>query len=507
MKYKNTKNIINGMKFGIVYKIFVMFLSFALRTCIIYTLGIEYIGLNSLFSSILSVLSLTELGFSSAIVYSMYKPIAEEDYTKLNAIMKYYRSVYRVVGISILALGMMLVPFLKYIIKADCPTDLNLYILYIGYLLNTCSSYFCMGYRSSILVAYQREDISSVINGCVMTIGYIYQIFTIIVFKNYYLYLINVILMTITGNVSRAIYTIKRYSMIKCEGKLSKKEKNNITTNVGAIFLIRVGNTVSLSFDNIVISSCIGITAVAIYGNYNYIMTSIVGFFTIFYNLITAGIGNSMVVKSIKDNYKSFNKYVFVSNWALTWACSCLLCLYQPFMELWTGKDSMLDISFVILLTSLFYILCSRKVVSSYKDAAGLWKKDAFRPLIGATINLILNIISVKYIGINGIVLSTIVSYVMVEIPWETWALFKFYFNTGKKEYYFLQVKNVIELSCILGLTYLFCNRIKISSLYVLITLRLIICCFVPNIIMILFHIKDERFKWVISILKKRNFI
>lgn len=504
MRYNNSKNIMNGMLFGAAYRILMVILPFILRTCIIYVLGIEYAGLNSLFTSILSALSMTELGFAGAIVYSMYKPIAEENYEKINALLNYYRKVYRIIGVIILALGLLLTPFLKYIISSDCPDDLNIYILYFGYLLNSCCSYFCMSYRSSILTAYQREDITSKINGIVVLAGYILQIISIILFKNYYLYLLIVILLTVIANLSRAIYTMKAYPKLKCEGKLVKEERGKITTNVKALFLQKIGNIVSVSFDNIIISSFLGLTIVAVYGNYNYIMSSVMSFFTLFYNVITAGIGNSMVLDSPEKNYTQFKKYSFISNWAVTWATCCLVCLYQPFIELWVGEEYQLSMVFVVLISFLFYVTCTKRVVTSHKDAAGLWRKDRFRPLIAAFANLACNILMVKYIGIVGVVLSTILSYVVIEMPWETIVLFKTYFNRGAGEYFRILLFDFIRMLIIVFCTFGICIALPIKNAYLSFVVRFMICLIVPNIALYVFHIRDENERWALAYVKNK---
>ena len=509
MKYDNTRNILNGMKYGVFYKILMLLLPFVLRTTMIYALGMEYVGINSLFTSILSALSLTELGFTSAIVFSMYKPIADEDHAKLCALLKYYRRVYQSIGVIIFGLGILVLPFLRYFVISELPPDLNLYVLFLGFLINTCSSYFFGGYRSSLLTAHQREDIVSRVNGAIMLIGYITQIVIVLVLRNYYLYVVNIILMTIATNSIRAGRAQKLYPHIQCEGKLSKADKKEIKINVGALFTRKVGGTLSLAFDNIVISAFIGITMVAIYGNYNLISSSILGFFVIFFRLITAGVGNSMVLESPQKNHEYFRKYTFITNWALIWATSCLVCLYQPFTAIWIGQSNMLDFPFVILISALFYLSGSRRLVLSYKDAAGLWKKNAFSPLIAAVVNLLLNLVLVHSIGIYGVVLSTIISYVMIEIPWDGYVLFKYYFSMKPNLYFGKWLLNLIKMALITSVTYGVCSVIVITDYILLIVIRLILCIIIPNVLLLLITWNNPDRKWATSfvydkILKRR---
>lgn len=499
MKYDNTRNIVSGMKYGFLYKIMMVLLPFVLRTTMIHALGMEYVGINSLFTSILSVLSLADLGFSGAVVFSMYKPIAQEDTSKLCALLKYFRRVYQSIGVIIFCLGLLVMPFLKYLVTSDLPPDLHLYVLFLGFLINTCSSYFFWAYRSSLLEAHQRQDIVSKVDGAVMLIGYITQIAVLLIFKNYYFYLINIILMTIATYTVRAIYTQKFYPHIQCQGQLSKEDKKEIKTNVGALFIQKVGGTVSLSFDTIVISAFLGITMVAIYGNYNLISTSVLGFFMMFFHLITAGVGNSMVLESPQKNYEHFEKYTFITNWALVWATSCLVCLYQPFMTLWVGQSNMLDFPFVLLVALLFYLSGSRRLVLSYKDAAGLWKKNAFCPLIAAAINLLLNLVLVHCIGIYGIVLSTIISYVMIEIPWDGHVLFKHYFAMKPYAFFAKWFFTLVKMALIAAITYGVCESIVITNQIAVIAIRLIICIILPNVLLLLISWHNPKRKWAIS--------
>jgi O-antigen/teichoic acid export membrane protein len=506
MKYDNTRNILNGMKYGIVYKIMMLLLPFALRTVMIYALGMEYVGINSLFTSILSTLSLAELGFSGAVVFHMYQPIAHEDHTKLCALLKYYRRVYKSVGLIIFCLGLLVLPFLKYLITSALPPDLHLYVLFLGFLINTCSSYFFGGYRTSVLTAHQREDIVSQNNGVIMLIGYMTQIAGLLVFKNYYLYLLNVILITVTTNMVRAVNARKLYPHIQCKGKLSKEDRKEIQVNVGALFLQKVGGTVSLSFDTMVISAFLGITMVALYGNYYLISTSILSFFMLFFNLITAGIGNSMVLESPQRNYEYFKKYAFLADWALIWATSSLVCLYQPFMSLWVGQGGMLDFPIVMLISVLFYLTGSRRLVLSYKDAAGLWKKNAFSPLIAAAVNLALNLLLVRGIGIYGIVLSTIISYVMIEIPWDGYVLFRHYFAMRPYTYYAKWCLSLVKMAVVAAATYGVCAAIDVSNLAALIAVRLILCIVVPNVLLLLISWRNPNREWANSFIYGKLF-
>lgn len=499
MKLNYGENIIKSMKYGTIVNVMCTILPFILRTCIIYAMGLEYAGLNGLFTSILSMLSLAELGFGSAVVYSMYKPVAEENYEKLGAILAYFRYVYRIVGCVMFLIGLAVLPFIKYMIKGDYPGELNLYILYLGFLFDTCCSYFFMGYRVSILEAYQRIDIISLIDGIIISIGYVVQIISIILFKNYYLYLFNIILMTASKNVARAVYVKKKYPHIKCEGNIGAEEKRTISTNVSALFFSKVGAVISSAFDQLVISAFIGLRVVALYGNYAYITTAINSFVMLFFRTITGGIGNAMVLESKEEVFTRMRRYLFAINWILVWASACLLCLFQPFIEIWVGKNNVLSYDFVILMVFLFYISLLRNIVTSFKSAAGIWNEDKFRPLIAGFVNLGINIAVVKYWGVQGVVLSTIIALLFIDIPWETGVLFRNYYKSFMWSFGKYFVGCILAAVAICSLTVLSCYYIKVENIYIGFCIKGVVCTIVSNFILFLLYHRKSEFRWMVD--------
>ena len=254
MKLERTKNAIRNMLWGVLNRIVNIIFPFVLRTVFIYTLGSMYLGLNSLFTSILTVLNLAELGFSSAIVYNMYKPIAENDTESICALMNYYKKVYRVIGSIVLIVGVSLMPFLRYLINGECPKDINLSILYLLFLGNTVVSYFMFAYKTCILTAHQREDIISKVN-IVLKLGmYFIQTISLIVFKSYYGYIICTILNTIFTNSITAFYSNKYYPQYQCKGDISLQRKLGIRKNIQGLMVGKICMASRNAFDNIFLS-------------------------------------------------------------------------------------------------------------------------------------------------------------------------------------------------------------------------------------------------------------
>lgn len=491
MKISRTKNAKAGIITGIFSKLLHMGMPFITRTALLYMLGTEYLGLSGLFSSLLSFLSMAELGVSNALVYSMYKPIAEGNEEEVCALLALYRKLYRMIGTIILTAGLLCVPFLRYFISGEVPADVNLYVLYGLYLGNTVCSYFLYAYRGSLLSAHQRIDVTNVIDSTVSAVTWGLQMLSLFLFRNYYAYVIFMPLSNIAGNFIRLYYVKRHYPHYTPRGKVNPELEASIFKKIKALLGAKISTTVLHSSDNIVISAFLGLTMVSIYGNYFFIMNSVGGFLGIVHASILPGIGNSLVTETEEKNYRDFRKFAFLNQWLVGWCAVCFLCLYQPFMKLWVGETLMLPFSVVVLIVIYFILYQGRKVVITYKDAAGLWWEDRFRPFVMAGTNLISNLIMVQFIGIWGIVISTILS-LLVSIPWETYTVFKYVFKRSPKEYALSLVRFLAVLTVACVVTLGICQVASEGILAILV--RGCICIVVPNVIFFLAFRKWEEF-------------
>lgn len=491
-KIERTRNATRNLIYGMILKIYQILIPFIMRTVMIYTLGVQYLGLNSLFTSVLSVLNLVELGVGSAMVYSMYKPIAEDDEQTICALMRLYKIYYYAIGLIIAIIGIILTPFIPKLISGDVPKDINIYILYLMNLGATVLSYWLFAYKNSILQAHQRTDIVSKVTLVTNTIQYGLQIIALCLFRNYYYFVIAMLAVQALTNVVTAIYADKLYPLFKPKGKLDQNEVKKINQRIKDLFTAKVGTVVVGSVDTVVISAFLGLTVLAVYQNYYYIMNSICGFITVIFASITAGIGNSLVTETDKKNFNDFKKFTFIICFILCICCSCFISLYQPFMKIWVGEKLMLNFSYVILFCILFYCLELAMVWATIKDAGGIWHADRFRPLIGSLVNLILNIMLVQLIGLYGIILSTIISYVAVSMPWLIHNLFSILYKESMMKY----LKNIFIylavtiVTCFI--TYFMCRMVNIKGIVELLIKAIIGVC-VPIIVQcILFSNKYE---------------
>lgn len=498
-KSRTIKNII----YGVINKILTIIVPFITRTILINMLGSEYLGLNSLFTSILQILNLSELGISSAIVYEMYKPIAENDKAKICALLGLYKKLYRVIGIVILIIGLMILPFLDKFITGNVPNDINIYVLYMIYLINSCITYLLFAYKSSILVAFQRNDVVSNVNSVLYTIQSILQIALLVIFKNYYLYIIIMPIATIINNIIIAIIVKQKYPEYVSKGKIDKETKKEIKKKVSGLFVYKICSTTRNSLDSIFISAFIGLNMVAIYNNYFLILNSISMLLCVITNSMTSGIGNTIVLDSINKNYKDMNKFNFIYMLIAGWCSCCLLCLYQPFMELWMGKENLLPFGCVILMVIYFYSLQIGNIRAVYSDATGLWWESRYRAIFETITNIVLNFILGKFFGVYGIILATLISILVINFGYGSLIIFKYYFKGIKPlEYYKEHFKYMIITGMVCGITYFICSLIKTNLIGELVY-RMLICILVPAILYYCINRKSNYFEYVKFLIKE----
>lgn len=494
MKADNrTKNASRNMLWGLLNKVVMLILPFVTRTLTLYLLGANFLGIGTLFSSILSFLSLAELGLSSAIVYAMYRPIAEGDSKTVGALLKYYQVLYRRIGCIMLFIGTIILPFIPYLINSGIPVGINIYVLYYIYLVNSVISYLFSGYRSSLLSAYQREDISTKILISVNILTQIGQIFALCMTKNFYVYAIVPIIGTIITNTAYMIITKKMYPEIVPVGIVAEETRIDIKKKISGLIGTKLNSIVVHSADTIVISSFLGLTMTAQYGNYYMIFNSVCSFIAVFFTALTASIGNKLVTDSLDENYCLFKNLSFVNLWIVCWGCSCFVCLYEPFMSIWVGDDLKLGILFGVLMGIYFYIYQIQKTILTFKDAAGLWHADKLRPYVSMVVNLVSNLVLVQVIGIYGIVLSTIIAF-FISLPWANKVLFDNLFHKDHMQNLMCIVRDFFITSGISALTYGLCSFCPngISGFII----RFLICCLIPNILLWMVYFKSEEFKY-----------
>ncbi len=486
--YHTKRNII----FSYLDTALTLLFQFASRSIITHVLGSQYLGLSSLFQSILHVLNMADLGFASAIVFNMYKPIAEGKTDAVCALLNYYKKIYRIIAITILIFGLSIAPFISYLINDKPPDNINIYILYILYLANTCFSYVFFAYKAALLNALQRLDLSKIAYTLSNLFQYSIQIVSIIIFKNYYLFVICMIIGTVCKNVVTAYIAKKEYPQYKCKGEIKKETRSDIISRVKGLLICNISGVTYTTFDSIILSSFIGLASVAIYNNYVTIITGITTFISLVRNAMQASVGNSVAIETREKNYGDMLLWQFLFSFIATWCVTCMISLYQPFMEMWMGRDLLLPFHDVILLCFWFFISVIQNSYFLYLSGNGLWWELRWPYIFSTVTNLVLNIILGKIIGITGIILATVISTVIFGLYWQSSIIFECYFRKTTKLFHKRQMLHLLVCISTSASAFAVNNMINTHSIWGLL-IKFLICTIVSvGFQVIVFHKRQE---------------
>lgn len=467
------------------------------------TIGIEYVGIDGVFISIIGVLGITELGISNAINYGLYEPMAKRDIEQANKIIAFFKELYILIGTVTLIIGFVLAFFLKFIITDGTFLFSEVARYYFLVLANAVVGYYLFAYRNAILIANIRGDEINNLRSIVLIVQCILQIVILYRYKSYALYLIVAIIMSVVYSILCASRARILYPEYYADGKLSRKERRIILKNVKALFIQRLGNTVWNSADSIVISTFLGLRVVAIYNNYYLIMRFVFLLLTSTENAIIPSVGNSIVMESKEKNRRNFYMINFIYVWLLTVCISCFCSGVQAFVKLWVGEQMLLSNGILFLLLIYCYVSKMGSIISVYKEAAGIWTDGQYIPLISAIINLTLNIILTKQFGIAGVLISSIVSMATVNYWGYVYVVFQKYLGSFNEMavYLFKQYMYEIVNVFLIAVVWMVTNKICLGGILDIIC-RIAIAFLMQNIMMIILYHKSESFKLAIDFLK-----
>jgi len=458
------------------------------RSIIIKYLGEEYLGLSSLYSSILNVLNIAELGFASAIVYNLYEPIAQNDYEKANAIINFLKKAYLVIGLTIYICGLALCPFIKFIIKGNTDVGINIYLLFILYLTNVAAGYLLFAYKVTLLTALQRLDRTKKIYSLVNIFQYSAQIFSVIVLKNFYLYVVCAITGTVAKNIVVSYLVNKFYPEFKCTGIISKETRESIKTRIKGLLICKISAASYTSFDSVIVTSFLGLTSVAIYGNYMLVYYSATNLIAMLRQAMQASIGNKLACDSLEQNLD--NAYLWQFGFA-NMACFvsiCMLCLFQNFIIVWVGEEMTLPQIDIVLLSLLLYISTIQHSFNLYLTGAGMWWNLRYVYSIGAISNLVMNIILCSFLDTTGVILSTVISQLLFGYCLHTKILFKDLFKINVLSYHYRNLRYFAVYVCLGALMFFLCNLIQGDGWLTLILRSAICIVLLPSILLLLYR-------------------
>lgn len=504
MSDSRTHNTVRNLYSGSIRQIIGTLLPFLTRTVLLYTLDDRYTGLSNLFTSVLQVLNLTDMGFSTVVIYVLYKPVAEKDYPAICAILAYLKKIYRVVGVTMLSIGFLLMPFIPILVSEDIPQNENVYILYTLYLVNSAASYFFFAYKNALLTVMQRQDIINNIQSITMILLDVLRITVLLLFKSFYLYVSAAIFTTILNSFLIQFFSRKFFPQIEANGSIPGNTKKFFFQQVKGMLINRIGDTARNSLDNIVLSALLGLTTVTIYGNYYYIFSGLYGLVLMINEALQASVGNSVVKESTEKNYSDLCNFSYNIAWLTGWMAICMACLYQPFMELWMRGNMKLLFSdkIMFLFCIYFYIINMNNVRNLYINAHGLyWELRAWY-IVEAVGNVVLNLLLGYFFGVSGILWATILTVFFFNFIARTNVLFKFYFRRNPKEFYSEHLIYAVITLCLGGLSWLLCETVPAKGIWGLM-LRACICVVVPNGLLLIATWKTRKTQSLVYYAKK----
>lgn len=489
---QNTKRNIIVLE---IDKISGILLPFAVRTMIIHLIGAEYLGLTGLFYSIIQMLNLAEMGFGAAITYSMYKPIAENDSRLIGALLRFYAKIYRFVGIAIAVLGLIVMIFLPYLVNGDPPQGINMYLLYLIYLGDSCLNCFLFPERKALLSAYQRNDLSGRMHIITQTIMYAAQIVSICLARDFYLYALTVPVSTLLYSLLCARQAKKAFGEFPEVRALTKEEDREIKKQVAGLLVRKVASLSRNAFDSMFISAFLGLGVTAVYGNYYYIMDAVVMILAVVKTSMAGGVGNSIAMESPEKNLRDMHTINFLFMCVSGWCAVCLLCLYQPFMEIWVGDAMKLPFSMAVTFAVYFYVLKMSDIRTLYAESVGLWWQTRYLSVIEAVANLVMNWLFISALGLFGIILATMISYLAFNFIGGAVLLYRYYFKGFRiSEYFLLHLKYIIITAGVAVVTWFASSAVPVPGIPGFI-IKAAVCLAVPGVLYFLIWFKTREFK------------
>lgn len=492
---KSAINIITAF----ISQFILILLGFISRKVMIDSVGVEYLGINGLMSNILTILSLAESGIGTAMVYALYKPLAEKDTYKIKALMSFYKNTYRALALFTALAGLSILPFLKYLMKDNnIENSITIYLLFL--FSSVCS--YLYSYKISMNNADQNKYLSTIFNTVTQILVLVAKVLILYLTKNYILFLSIDIASTLIKNFIFSKIMDKRYPYLKekVTEKLDRETKDSLYVNIKSLFIGKIGYIISVSSDNLVISSRISIKTVGLYSNYTTITSSVSGFVGIFISSISASIGNLLAEESKEKVYDIYKTTEFINFWLYFFSSICIFCLSETFISLWIGEQFLMGKGVLILIVLNFFISGIMAPIDSVKCAAGLYKPDRYVTIIAAIINFIISMLLAKPLGISGVFIGTLVSTLLFSFWIKPVIVYKNIFKKNVFEY-FKRILFQISITCIMGLVCLAFGEIIFSE-YTTINLlcRLGVCIVIPNIIFVLIYFKTNEFKYVYNI-------
>lgn len=423
-------------------QIIIMVLGFVSRAVFIKCLNDEFLGVNSLFTEVLSMLSLADLGMATVMTYSFFRPLAEKDESKLCKLINFYKKVYIIIAIAVGIIGIALIPVLPYLVNMDRDVD-HLYIYYLLFVAKTAASYLFV-YKSSILNADQKNYIVTKISIASKILLTVAQMVALYLTHSYFAFLTLDLVITVVSNFIYSIVADKYYPFLRNKMELCKEEKSDIFKNIKEGFIYKVSSILLTSTDNTLISILVGTVMVGLYSNYNMVLTKISGLIAVIFASLNGSVGNLVASTDANKRYKVYS-IVQVSGYLMSGiVIICCYVLMEDFVSLWIGDNYILDNSVLLACLLNNYLIIVLQPMWVYRDATGMYRRTKYIMLAAAIENIFLSIILGKIWGVFGIIIASSISRLTTYIWYEPVVLFREFFDRDPKEFFYKQGYNVV---------------------------------------------------------------
>lgn len=483
---------------AVISKVLAILMGYITRVVFTHTLSESYVGINGLFTDIINVLSLSELGMGTAITYALYRPIADKDIEKQKSLMQLYRRLYLIVASVVSAVGLSIIPFMNILIK-DGQNVRHLTLIYLMYLANSAISYLLI-YKRTLIDAHQLSYIGELITSVFLVIQNVMQMVVLKLTGNFILFLGIYIVCTIVRNICISVKADKLYPFLndKKTTPLNKEERREIFKNIKAMLMHRIGGVVVNNTDNLLLSSMVGLAAAGRYSNYYLFIGSVKQILEQVFNGITASVGNLGATSDVTRSKKIFNASFFIAQWMYGFSAICLFEMLTPFVSLSFGDKYVFAQQIVLILCINFYVTGLRRPVLVFKDSLGLFWYDRYKPIAEAIVNLVVSILLAMKLGTSGVFIGTFISTVTVSAWVEPFVLYKHYFKSSLAQYFAKYAVYSLILSAVWLITHRVCMLVN-GGVWVVIFGRLAICVLIPNLIMLILYFRTQEFRFVMN--------
>ena len=500
------QHTIKNIVFGYIGNLSSTVLGFILRTVFIMKLDETLLGVNGLYTGVLSMLSMAELGIGTALNFSLYAPVAQKNYDKIKSYMQFYKKAYRVIGLIVAVLGIALVPFLKYFIKSPGDYGIQeLTIYYLIFLFNTVSTYF-VSYKYSLVNAEQKNYIQTNILTVTKLATTILQLIVLVATSNFLLYLLTAATVELVQKIWANNYLNKRYPYLldKDVIPLGKEETREIWDKTKALLCLKIGDIARLQTDSIIISSFIEVAIVGIVDNYNMVINAIQNFVLVIFNSAISSFGNLIATESKQKQYELFKVYRFVANWIYGLSAIGFYVLLTPLIvDLWLGEKWLLGANIVALIVIDYYFKGDRVVMMNFRTAAGVFEQDKFLPLIQGGVNLVISIVLVQKIGLIGVYIGTVISGLIANVSRPP-IVYRVCFDRKSKEYFIDTAKYMLVMAAILAIVLPVSGVLLKEVTLISFVLTGVMIVVVYNVIFLLAFCKTGEFRYMYDMVMRR---